>query len=78
VRPRTVVVTTPNAEYNALFGLAAGERRHPDHRFEWNRAEFRAWTERVAAAHGYAVRHEGLGDEHPEHGAPSQLAVFTR
>jgi hypothetical protein len=78
-RPRMIVLTTPNRDYNVLFeGLPAGGFRHPDHRFEWNRAEFRAWTERVAAAHGYAVRHEGLGDEHPEHGAPSQLAVFTR
>ena len=38
-RPATVVVTTPNAEYNALFpNLAAGAFRHPDHRFEWTRA----------------------------------------
>jgi len=42
-RPGTVVVTTPNAEYNMMWGtLAAGEFRHPDHRFEWTRAEFAA------------------------------------
>lgn len=78
-KPRTVVLTTPNRDYNALFEmLPAGAFRHPDHRFEWSRAEFRAWAERVAAEYGYAVRFEGLGDEDPERGAPSQMAVFTR
>ncbi len=78
-RPATVVVTTPNAEYNARFdGLAAGERRHPDHRFEWSRAEFGAWTDGVAARYGYAVRREPVGAEDPELGAPTQMAVFSR
>ena len=78
-RPGLVVVTTPNREYNALFeSLPAGAMRHPDHRFEWNRAEFSAWAERVAAEHGYSVRFEALGDEDPEHGPPSQMAVFSR
>ena len=49
--PATVVVTTPNAEYNAHFaGLEPGASRHPDHRFEWTRAQFRAWAGRVADA----------------------------
>ena len=49
-RPATVVVTTPNAEHNVRYaGLAAGELRHPDHRFEWTRAELRAWADAVAA-----------------------------
>ncbi len=34
-RPTHVVLTTPNAEYNAVFEtLSAGEFRHGDHRFE--------------------------------------------
>lgn len=78
-RPGLLVVTTPNREHNALFpGLAPGALRHPDHRFEWTRQEFRGWAETVAAAHGYAVRFEGVGEEHPELGPPSQLAEFTR
>lgn len=78
-RPATVIVTTPNRDHNVLFeGLQAGSFRHPDHRFEWSRGEFRAWAERVAEDHGYAVRLEGVGDEHPEFGPPGQIAVFTR
>lgn len=78
-RPKTVIVTTPNRDHNVLFEtLAAGAFRHPDHRFEWNRAEFSAWTEGVAQRHGYSVAVEGIGEAHPEHGAPSQMAVFSR
>jgi 3' terminal RNA ribose 2'-O-methyltransferase Hen1 len=78
-RPKTVVVTTPNAEYNALFpGLAAGTFRHPDHRFEWTRAEFQAWASAVADRYGYGVRHAGIGEAHEELGSVTQMAVFTR
>ncbi|WP_019631304.1 3' terminal RNA ribose 2'-O-methyltransferase Hen1 [Actinomadura atramentaria] len=78
-RPATVLVTTPNAEYNVRYeGLAPGAHRHADHRFEWTRAEFRAWCGRVAAEHGYAVRYVGVGDDDPEVGAPTQMGVFTR
>ncbi|QKW37717.1 3' terminal RNA ribose 2'-O-methyltransferase Hen1 [Actinomadura sp. NAK00032] len=77
--PRVVVVTTPNAEHNVRYeGLAPGAMRHSDHRFEWTRAEFRAWADRVAAAHGYRVRHVPVGDDDPEVGAPTQMGVFTR
>ncbi|MCB0582412.1 MAG: 3' terminal RNA ribose 2'-O-methyltransferase Hen1 [Phaeodactylibacter sp.] len=76
-RPRTVILTTPNAEYNALFEtLSAGTFRHRDHRFEWTRAEFRAWGEGVAARRGYRVRFAPIGPEDERHGAPSQMAVF--
>jgi 3' terminal RNA ribose 2'-O-methyltransferase Hen1 len=78
-RPSAVVVTTPNAEYNALFeNLIAGAFRHPDHRFEWTRAQFHAWTDGVAARHGYRVVVSGIGQEHEALGAPTQMAVFTR
>jgi 3' terminal RNA ribose 2'-O-methyltransferase Hen1 len=78
-RPGLVVVTTPNREYNAKFeGLKPGEMRHADHRFEWSRAEFAAWAEKVAAEHAYAVRIETLGEVDDELGAPSQMAIFER
>ncbi|MBE1456362.1 3' terminal RNA ribose 2'-O-methyltransferase Hen1 [Nocardiopsis terrae] len=77
--PRVVVVTTPNVEYNRHYeGLAEGAFRHADHRFEWTRAEFAAWADRVAAEHGYTVRRLPVGPEHPETGAPTQMGVFTK
>ena len=78
-RPRAVVVTTPNAEYNALFPtLPAGAFRHPDHRFEWTRDEFRAWAAGIEERHGYRAAFSGIGEAHPELGAPTQMAVFAR
>ena len=83
-RPRVVVVTTPNVEHNVRFAgrgsaaLAPGALRHRDHRFEWTRAELRAWAERVAAEHGYRVSFAPIGPDDPEVGPPTQMAVFLR
>ncbi|MFN2607173.1 MAG: 3' terminal RNA ribose 2'-O-methyltransferase Hen1 [Acidimicrobiales bacterium] len=78
-RPATVILTTPNVEYNSLFeSLPAGALRHRDHRFEWTRAELSQWTAGVADRHGYTVRISGIGAGDPERGSPTQLAVFRR
>ncbi|WP_408898844.1 3' terminal RNA ribose 2'-O-methyltransferase Hen1 [Nocardioides sp. R1-1] len=75
--PGAVIVTTPNSEYNVLYEGLVG-MRHPDHRFEWTRDQFAEWSERVAAAHGYAVERRGIGDRDDAHGTPTQMAIFTR
>lgn len=78
-RPGTVVLTTPNAEYNVKWeSLPAGKLRHKDHRFEWSRGEFQAWAGRVAERCGYTVRFLPIGTEDAEVGAPTQMAVFTQ
>jgi 3' terminal RNA ribose 2'-O-methyltransferase Hen1 len=78
-RPAVVIVTTPNREHNVRFGsLPAGQLRHRDHRFEWSRAEFGRWADRVAADTGYTVQFEPIGAEDPEVGPPTQMAVFSR
>jgi 3' terminal RNA ribose 2'-O-methyltransferase Hen1 len=80
-RPTSVLVTTPNVEYNVRYELPPGSRRHPDHRFEWTRAEFQRWARRVADAHGYQVRFEPVGvvgTVDDEVGPPTQLALFER
>jgi 3' terminal RNA ribose 2'-O-methyltransferase Hen1 len=78
-RPGTVVVTTPNAEYNVKWeSLPAGRFRHRDHRFEWTREQFRNWSNGIAERFGYAVRFLPVGEEDPLVGAPTQMGVFTR
>ncbi len=78
-RPQHVVLTTPNAEYNAVFGsLPSGEFRHGDHRFEWTRAEFERWAMEVGDRFGYALRFEPVGPQDPEHGAPTQMVIFSK
>jgi 3' terminal RNA ribose 2'-O-methyltransferase Hen1 len=77
MRPRVIILTTPNIEYNILFEtLAAGKLRHGDHRFEWTRTEFQTWASAAAQEHGYAVECSGIGPADEKFGAPSQMAVF--
>lgn len=78
-RPGTIVLTTPNAEYNVRWpSLPAGRFRHRDHRFEWTREELRRWAQGVAGRFGYTVRFLPVGEEDPQVGAPTQMAVFSR
>ncbi|MEO6086015.1 MAG: 3' terminal RNA ribose 2'-O-methyltransferase Hen1 [Umezawaea sp.] len=78
-QPGTVIVTTPNVEYNVLFeSLRPNTFRHTDHRFEWTRAQFREWGDGVGERHGYTVSYLPVGPEDPALGSPTQLAVFTR
>jgi small RNA 2'-O-methyltransferase len=76
MRPRHVLVTTPNQDYNPLHGLRPGERRHPDHRFEWGRERFRDWGRRIARVHGYRVTFHDVGECDAELGASTQMARF--
>ena len=78
MHPDTLIVTTPNREYNVLFeGMTPETLRHRDHRFEWTRAEFLQWSVRVAKEYGYEVRFDPIGDVHDVHGPPTQMATFT-
>ncbi|MEM9917305.1 MAG: 3' terminal RNA ribose 2'-O-methyltransferase Hen1 [Bacteroidota bacterium] len=77
-RPRTLVLTTPNREYNVLFENMPQDRlRHADHRFEWTRSELQQWANRVAERYGYQVAFACIGPAHETHGSPSQMAVFS-
>lgn len=77
-RPKHVIVTTPNAEYNVKWEtLPAGQFRHKDHRFEWTRTEFQDWATRVAEKHGYSVRFVPVGPDDPNVGSPTQMAIFS-
>lgn len=76
--PSSVIVTTPNRDYNALYGLGSNEFRHPDHRFEFTCAEFERWCERVADEYRYSVTVSAIGEMDMDVGSSSQLAVFRR
>jgi 3' terminal RNA ribose 2'-O-methyltransferase Hen1 len=77
-RPTFIIVTTPNREYNVKFeGLLPGRFRHGDHRFEWTRKEFRTWCTRQCERFRYDVEYHAIGDEDPELGPPTQVALFS-
>ena len=78
-KPNTIIITTPNVEYNVRFEtLPAGQFRHKDHRFEWTREQFQSWAEGLAQRYGYAVAFSPIGNEDAEVGAPTQMGVFTK
>jgi 3' terminal RNA ribose 2'-O-methyltransferase Hen1 len=78
-RPRVVVLTTPNREYNVTWeNVGADKLRHPDHRFEWTRSEFQAWASEVSSRFGYTIRFLPIGPEDPALGPPTQMGVFER
>ncbi len=77
--PATVILTTPNREYNAIYEwLPEEDLRHSDHRFEWTRDEFKAWTEHVCETYGYTVERSEIGDVDEKCGAPTQMGVFRK
>ncbi len=76
--PETILISTPNADYNPLLGLTGRQFRHPEHRFEWGRARFLRWAEGIADRHGYGVQRVDVGELETGYGAPSQLAHFSR
>ena len=78
LRPRTVLVTTPNEEYNIMHGMEPGQRRHPGHRFEWTREKFRQWAGGVGGRHGYAVAFLDIGPPDRRYGSSTQMASFSR
>lgn len=76
-KPKNVILTTPNGEYNVMYeNLEAGTMRHMDHRFEWSRKQFQDWANQVAQNNNYLVQFAPIGDEDEKVGAPSQMAIF--
>ncbi|NXX88773.1 HENMT methyltransferase, partial [Centropus bengalensis] len=78
--PSIVVITTPNSEFNPLLpGVILS--RHPDHKFEWSRAQFESWALETARSYDYSVEFTGVGD--PPTGMENvgfctQIGVFVR
>jgi 3' terminal RNA ribose 2'-O-methyltransferase Hen1 len=78
-RPRVVVITTPNREFNVMWeGVGETRLRHPDHRFEWTRPEFMEWASGIVERYEYSVRLLEVGAAAEGVGAPTQMGVFER
>ena len=76
-RPKVVIVTTPNQEYNINYGIGPGKFRHLGHQFEWSRRKFQRWSNGVACRNGYSVIFLDIGEPDPILGSPTQMAKFT-
>lgn len=75
-RPNTLIVSTPNAEYNAVYEL--DEMRHDDHRFEWTRAQFQQWCHDMNTDAHYELSFTGIGERHDKYGQPTQMCIYTK
>jgi 3' terminal RNA ribose 2'-O-methyltransferase Hen1 len=78
-KPKTIVLTTPNKEYNVVWENLEDDRmRHSDHRFEWTREEFQKWAKQIAEEYDYEVRFLYIGTEVENVGCPTQMGVFIQ
>jgi len=82
-KPRIVIISTPNREFNVLFPtLKDGRFRHWDHKFEWTRDQFQPWCHDICKSYGYTVEFSGVGqtsDQTTHHvGFCTQIAIFTQ
>ncbi|XP_020114657.1 small RNA 2'-O-methyltransferase-like isoform X1 [Ananas comosus] len=91
--PRILVVSTPNYEYNPILQRSSVPNkeddsedksgpckfRNNDHKFEWTRAQFEHWANKLILRHDYSVEFSGVGGlGNIEPGFASQIAVFRR
>lgn len=77
-KPKTVIVTTPNREYNVTWeNLGKDKLRHGDHRFEWTREEFCQWCNTITEKFNYQVKFFSIGKELDNIGSPTQMGVFS-
>lgn len=52
--PKSVILTTPNRDYNVNIKLKEGETfRHPDHKFEFNLEEFKTFINNIKTKYNY-------------------------
>lgn len=77
-RPKTVILTTPNVEFNVKYeNMQANTLRHGDHRFEWSREQFAGWAISICKKYGYTAEIKNIGEADPVYGSPTQMGVFT-
>lgn len=87
-QPKFVIITTPNCEFNHLLRDSSTQSkesngfRHYDHKFEWNRLQFRNFSEEICKRFPYyTFKLDGVGHlpglSEP-FGPCTQIAIYTR
>ncbi|XP_066943409.1 small RNA 2'-O-methyltransferase isoform X1 [Macrobrachium rosenbergii] len=79
LRPKLVIITTPNADFNQYIpDFVPGTFRHWDHKFEWSGEEFRNWCHGIVQDTSYySVQISGCGLG-PHNTYCTQMAIFIR
>lgn len=68
-RPKLVLMSTPNREYNKVWGIPEGQFRHRGHLFEFDSAEAADFMAKIGS-YGYNVQIEGIGKDYVPHIKP--------
>ncbi|XKL66715.1 hypothetical protein PGB90_010135 [Kerria lacca] len=80
IKPKIVIFTTPNHDFNKLF-LKQGFR-HSDHKFEFSRKEFQNWTNGIVQEYSdYKAKIYGIGEPPKGEDAVgycSQMVIFRK
>ncbi|XP_076258447.1 hen1 methyltransferase isoform X2 [Rhynchophorus ferrugineus] len=81
IQAKLIIITTPNADFNVVF-KKVNMFRHPDHKFEWTRNQFKDWCQNITERfQDYRVEINGIGEYFEEtkmFGCCSQMALFIR
>lgn len=82
LQPHYVLITTPNSEFNVVFGDKEGKFRHWDHKFEWTRKEFNEWCTTITQLYPQyqIISISGLGEAPKEFsnvGFCTQSVIFV-
>ncbi|XP_031639577.1 small RNA 2'-O-methyltransferase [Contarinia nasturtii] len=86
INPKIAVFTTPNADFNTLFGRPKFSNgfRHEDHKFEWTQQQFKDWAHNICCRYpNYRFGLFGAGElpfevADKSLGQCSQAAIFVR
>jgi SAM-dependent methyltransferase len=79
IRPRHVLVSTPNADYNKYVPeMLPNGFRHWDHKFEWGKDEFMNWSQHIESGYGYSTDYIMIGRVMENNSSMSQMMLFKR
>lgn len=84
IKPKIVIITTPNIEFNVLFPQLkeSSNLRHWDHKFEWTRQQFQNWCQKIVTDYPqYSYEITGVGEPpiRSKHlGYCTQISIFKQ
>lgn len=58
----TIIITTPNMEFNQFYNMGEGELRHEDHKFELTEEEFKSFIQSIDSVKNTHCVVKGIGD----------------
>ena len=80
-KPKYVLISTPNQEYNKYYNLKRNEKRHSGHIFEWKTNQFLDFANKIKKKYHYKFKYEGIGHYSEENNNkifPTNALIFEK